>query len=146
MIMSFNLNGAHGAVRFWFSPDWNGGTGTGAPGYLFELGDVGSPGGGWALVTDSSGSGLSLVSGCNGALTTYLAAAIGGWVSSQWHQIVLSYSATNTALFLDGAPAGSGPGLAFEPDPATRLADGFTNTAGMATSAVAVLPGPAAMN
>ena len=29
---SANLNGAHGAVRFWFSPDWNGGTGTGAPG------------------------------------------------------------------------------------------------------------------
>ena len=100
--------------------------GTGAPGYLFELGDVWSPGGGWALVADPSGSGLSFVSGSNGALTTYLAAAIGGWASGQWHQIVLSYSATNTALFLDGAPAGSGPGLAFEPDLATRLADGFT--------------------
>jgi len=123
---SANLNGAQGAVRFWFSPDWNGGTGTGAPGYLFELGDVWSPGGGWALVTDPSGSGLSLVSGSNGALTTYLAAAIGGWVSGQWHQVVLNYSPSNTALFLDGAPAGSGPGLAFEPDLATRLGDGFT--------------------
>ena len=78
---SANLNGAEGAVRFWFNPDWNGGTGTGAAGYWFELGDVYSPGGGWALVTDPSGSGVSFVSGSNGALTTYLAAAIGGWAS-----------------------------------------------------------------
>ena len=46
--------------------------------------------------------------------------------SLKWHQIVLSYSSAGTVLFLDGAPAASGPGLAFEPDLATRLADGFT--------------------
>jgi hypothetical protein len=113
-------------VRFWFNPDWNGGTGTGAPGYWFELGDVYSPGGGWALESDSFGTGLSFVSGSNGVLTTYLTAPIGGWVSGQWHQVVLSYSASQTLLFLDGAPAASGPGLAFEPDLGTRLADGFT--------------------
>jgi hypothetical protein len=123
---SFNLNGGEGAVRFWFNPDWNGGTGTGAPGYWFELGDVYSPGGGWALESDSFGTGLSFVSGSNGVLTTYLTAPIGGWVSGQWHQVVLSYSASQTLLFLDGAPAASGPGLAFEPDLGTRLADGFT--------------------
>jgi hypothetical protein len=123
---SANLNGAHGAVRFWFSPDWNGGTGPGAPGYLFEFGDVYSLGGGWALETDPNGTGLSFVSGSNGMLTTYLSAPIGGWQQGQWHQIILCYSSNQTALFIDGAPAASGPGLAFEPDLATRLADGFT--------------------
>jgi hypothetical protein len=57
---SANLNGAEGAVQFCRSPDWNGGTGTGAPGYLFEVGDVYLPGGGWALETDPSGSRLRL--------------------------------------------------------------------------------------
>ena len=88
----------------------------GRAGYLFELGDVYSAGGGWALVTDPSGSGLSFVSGSNGMLTTYLAAGIGGWVSNTWHQVVLSYSVTNTQLFLDGALAAGGPGLGFEPE------------------------------
>jgi hypothetical protein len=59
-------------------------------------------------------------------LTTYLTAPIGGWAQGQWHQVVFCYSSNETALFLDGAPAASGPGLAFEPDLATRLADGFT--------------------
>ena len=106
--MSFprpNLNGLHGAIRFWFSPDWNGGTGPGAPGYLFEVGDVYSPGGGWALETDPNGTGLSFVSGSNGMLTTYLSAPIGGWQQGQWHQIVLNYSSNQTVLFIDGAPA-----------------------------------------
>ena len=37
MMMSGNCNGAQGAVRFWFSPDGNGGTGAGAPGTLRQL-------------------------------------------------------------------------------------------------------------
>jgi hypothetical protein len=123
---SANLNGSQGAVQFWFNPDWNGGTGTGAPGYWFELGDVYSPGGGWALVTDPAGTGLSFVSGSNGFVMTYLTAPIGGWVSNTWHQIALSYSPSATLLFVDGALATNGPGLFFEPDLATRLADGFT--------------------
>jgi hypothetical protein len=123
---SANLNGSQGAVQFWFNPDWNGGTGTGAPGYWFELGDVYSPGGGWALVTDPAGTELSFVGGSNGFLTTFLTAPIGGWVSNTWHQIVLSYSSSATLLFIDGALATNGPGLFFEPDLATRLADGFT--------------------
>ena len=121
-----NLNGGEGAVQFWFNPDWNGGTGTGGPGYWFELGDVYSPGGGWGLVADPAGTGLSFVGGSNGFLITYLTAPIGGWVSNTWHQVVLSYSSNATLLFIDGGLATNGPGLFFEPDLATRLADGFT--------------------
>jgi hypothetical protein len=123
---SANLNGAEGAVQFWFSPDWTAGMNMGAAGYLFELGDVSSPGGGWALETDSSRSGLSFVSGSNGVLTTNFTAPIAGWLSNQWHQIVLSYSPSETLLFIDGGLVTAGAGLAFEPDLATRLADGFT--------------------
>jgi hypothetical protein len=123
---SANLNGSNGAVRFWFNPDWNGGTGPGAPGYLFELGDVYSPGGGWAMETDPAGTALSFVSGSNGVVTTYLTAPIGWWVSNQWHQVVLSYTTNETDLYLDGGLVASGSGLLFEPDLATRLADGFT--------------------
>ncbi len=85
-----------------------------------------NPGGGWALETDPAGTGLSFVSGSNGFVMTYLTAPIGGWSSNTWHQIVLSYSSSATLLFIDGALAANGPGLFFEPDLATRLADGFT--------------------
>jgi hypothetical protein len=44
------------AGRFWFNPDWNGGTDKGAPDYSFELWDVYSPGGGWALARDPAGT------------------------------------------------------------------------------------------
>ena len=121
-----NVNSSGGVLAFWFNPDWNGGAGPGTNGYLFELGDVTAPGGGWALLTDPAGTGLSFVSGANGALTAYLTAPIGSWVSNQWHQIVLSYSSNETVLFVDGVEATNGTGLTFEPDLATRLADGFT--------------------
>ena len=70
--MSFSgshLNGAEGALAFWFSPDWNGGTGPGTTGYLFEFGDVTAPGGGWALLTDPAGTALSFMSGSNGPVS-----------------------------------------------------------------------------
>jgi hypothetical protein len=123
---SANVNGAEGAVAFWFSPDWNGGTGPGGPGYLFELGDVTAPGGGWALLTDPAGTGLSFISGSNAVLTTNCTAPISGWVSNQWHQVVLSYSFAETLIFLDDTLAAGGPGLTFEPDLVTLLTDGFT--------------------
>jgi hypothetical protein len=121
-----NVNSSEGVLAFWFSPDWNGGTGPGTYGYLFELGDVTAPGGGWALLTDPAGTGLSFVSGSNGVLATNLTAPIGTWVTNQWHQIILSYSASDTLLFIDGVLATGGPGLSFEPDSATLLLDGFT--------------------
>jgi hypothetical protein len=77
-----------------------------AAGYLFEFGEVYSPGGGWALETDPNGTGLSFVSGTNGIFSTYLSAPIGGWQEGQWHQIIFCYSSNQTALFIDGAPAG----------------------------------------
>ncbi len=123
---SANLNGGNGAVQFWFSPEWNGGTGTGAPGYLFELGDVYSPGGGWALQTDPSGSVLSFVAGANGMMNTYFSVPITNWLSGAWYQLVLDYSPSATALYINGVMAGNGPGLSSVPDLATRLIDGFT--------------------
>jgi hypothetical protein len=123
---SANVNGAAGTIAFCFSPDWNGGTGPGTNGYLFELGDVTAPGGGWALMTDPAGTGMSFVNGVNGVLAPALMAPIGSWVSNQWHQVVLSYSPAETLLFLDGSLAAGGVGMSSEPDLATRLADGFT--------------------
>ena len=70
-------------MRFWFNPDWNGGTGPGAPGYLSEMGDVYSPGGGWALETHAAGTGFSLAE-CGQCLTmSHLGGAF--WFNPDWN-------------------------------------------------------------
>jgi hypothetical protein len=43
----------------------------------------------------------------NGAMSTYLSARI-GWNTNEWHFIGLTYSATNSALYLDGLLATNG--------------------------------------
>ena len=55
--------------------------------------------------------------------TNYLSAPI-EWNVGAWHQIVLTYSATNSALYLDGQPATNGPGVTCWPG-ADALTNGF---------------------
>ncbi|HXC34898.1 MAG TPA: LamG-like jellyroll fold domain-containing protein [Candidatus Acidoferrales bacterium] len=118
-----------GAFRFWFSPDWNstttnGGAGPGSLARLIELGSQGSPDGWWTLALSPGGTALDFITQTNGIALTNLTATI-NWTSNDWHQIVLTYSATNSLLYLDGQLASSRSGVTSYPDQQSR-ANGFS--------------------
>ena len=111
-----NLSVNQGTITFWFAPSrWagtNGGTGPGDWGRLIEIGGytTNASYGWWSLYLNPGGTniyfGAQTYSG-GGATSTYLSAPV-GWNTNEWHFIALSYSATNSDLYLDGSLATNG--------------------------------------
>jgi len=127
-----NLTVDTGCLTFWFQPSWSsatqGGTGPNVPGRFIEVGayTTNSAVGWWSLYLDEGGTNIYFSGQTNsggGTGTNYLSAPI-SWTSNQWHFIALNYSATNTALFIDGSAVTNGPGVSVLPGAAV-LADGF---------------------
>lgn len=117
-----------GSVMLWFAPHWTGtnegGTGPGTWGRLLEAGSVNSNGW-WSLYVDPEGANLYFSAQTNGgAPFTYLSAPIDWPITNRWHQLVLNYSATNTALYVDDTLVSSGPGVTNFPGADVR-ASGF---------------------
>jgi hypothetical protein len=114
---------------FWFAPFWSGtnegGTGPGQWARLIEVGEytTNASYGWWSVYTDPEGVNVYFGAQTNGAEVVYLAAPI-AWTTNHWHLLALTYSATNTALYLDGVLATNGPGVTVWPGPDV-LADGF---------------------
>jgi hypothetical protein len=105
-----NLTVDQGSITLWFAPhSWastNGGTGPGDWGRLIEVGayTTNASYGWWSLFLDPGASNVYFSAQTNsgdGATTTYLSAPI-GWNTNEWHFLGLTYSATNSALYLDG--------------------------------------------
>lgn len=120
-----NLTVDQGSVAFWFAPYWSGtndpagGLGPQEWGRLIETGGytTNGIGGWWSLYEDDVGANLYFsVQPGDGSTTTYLTAPI-AWMTNRWHFIVLTYCATNTALYLDGGLATNGPGISLWPGP-----------------------------
>ncbi len=129
-----NLSVAAGSVTMWFSPNWasattnHNGAGPGDWGRLVEIGSytTNADYGWWSLYFDSGGTNLYFSAQTNssdGTTVTYLSAPI-DWATNEWHNIALTYSATNTALYLDGQLAASGAGLSVFPGPEVQT-NGF---------------------
>ncbi len=125
-----NLTVDQGSVAFWFAPAWagtnEGGSGPGQWGRLIEVGAYTSDAsfGWWSLYEDDVGANLYFtVQPGDGSTTTYLTAPI-AWTTNYWHFIALTYSATNTALYLDGVLATNGTGITAWPG-TNVLAGGF---------------------
>jgi len=127
-----NLTVKVGTVSFWFAASWSGtnqgGTGPGAYGRLIEAGayTTNSNYGWWSLYVDPAGGNLLFSAQTNdasGTYTNYLAAPI-SWRTNYFHFVALTYSATNTALYLDGALATNGPPITIYPG-TNVLANGF---------------------
>jgi len=121
-----------GSVTFWFAPDWDsvsaGGTGPGIAGRLIEAGSytTDSSYGWWSLYFDENGDNIYFSAQTNdlsSTATTYLSAPI-TWTTHYWHFITLTYSATNTALYLDGGLVTSGLPLTVYPG-TDVLSNGF---------------------
>jgi hypothetical protein len=125
-----NLTVNVGSVAFWFAPAWagtnEGGTGPGQWGRLIEVGAYTSDAsfGWWSLYVDDVGANLYFtVQPGDDSTTTYLTAPV-AWTTNYWHFIALTYSPTNTALYLDGVLATNGPGTTSWPG-TNVLAEGF---------------------
>lgn len=104
-----NLTVQAGTVLFWFAPDWKstnyGGTGPGQWGRLIEVGSYTTNAnyGWWSLYTDPAGMNLYFSAQNNsGSQTTYLSAPVSWDTTNYWHLIALTYSSSNSALYLDG--------------------------------------------
>jgi len=122
-----NLKVDRGSVMFWFAPSWSGtnegGAGPGVWGRLLEVGSVNSNGW-WSLYVDPEGANIYFSAQTNGGhAVTYLSAPI-DWTTNYWHEIALIYTATNSALYLDGELATSGLGVTNFPG-ADVLTNGF---------------------
>ena len=123
-----NLTVDVGSVMLWFAPHWTGtnegGTGPGTWGRLLEAGSVNSNGW-WSLYLDPEGANIYFSSQTNGGSpVNYLSAPIDWGITNFWHQIVLAYSATNTALYVDDVLTATGSGVTNFPG-AEALTNGF---------------------
>jgi hypothetical protein len=127
-----NLTVDAGTVTFWFAPDWAstnlGGTGPGEYGRLLEVGGYtpDSSYGWWSLYVDDVGANIYFSTQTNDLssnVCTYLSFPI-AWTNDYFHFIALTYSATNTTLYLDGVLATNGPPMTNYPG-AGALANGF---------------------
>ncbi len=127
-----NLTVDAGSVTFWFAPAWagtnQGGSGPGEWGRLLEVGGYtpDSSFGLWSLYVDDVGANVYFSAQTNDSSSnfcTYVTAPI-AWTSNYWHFLAFTYSATNTALYLDGVLATNGPPITNYPGP-LALANGF---------------------
>ena len=124
-----NLMLDRGSVMLWFAPAWSstnaGGSGPGQWGRLLEAGTYTTNAsiGWWSLYVDPAGVNLYFAAQTNGSEAMYLSAPI-AWTTNLWHLITLTYSATNSTLYLDGELATNGPGVTIWPGP-TALTNGF---------------------
>jgi len=127
-----NLTVDSGTVMFWFAPSWSstnsGGTGPGEYGRLIEAGayTTNSSFGWWSIYVDDVGANLYFSTQTNdlsGTFTTNLCVPI-AWTTNYFHHVALTYSSTNTALYLDGALATNGPPLTVYPG-SDVLTNGF---------------------
>jgi hypothetical protein len=102
-----NLNLQCGTVRFWFCPGWSSANQRGlGPGDWPTMIEVDQEPAFWGMYIYPDGNTLEFVASADGSdgSWSYLDATI-SWTSHQWHQVVVTYSPTNTALYLDGALA-----------------------------------------
>ena len=124
-----NFLAHRGSLRLWFKPNWSsmswGGSGPGDVAVLFACGTLNATSSWLGLSLDPTGSRLSFAGQTNGTGAEYLHCSV-ALLAGEWHEIVLTYSATNSVLYLNGAMLANGSGVIYWPDAATRAARGFT--------------------
>ena len=109
-----------GTIWFWFSSDWDsesqGGMGPGNWGDFIDVGAWTSNAvfGYWGLSVDPAGDNIYFSGQTNGASTNYLSYPI-SWNAGSWHLIGLTYTPTNSILYVDGQFATNGIGVIYPP-------------------------------
>jgi len=114
-----NLSFSQGTILAWYAGNWigtnEGGSGPGGIGRLVESGASGS---GWfSFCFDASGNIFFCGQTNGGSPGTYLSSPI-AWTTNNggWSYLTLVYSATNTALYVNGTLVTNGTGVTAVPD------------------------------
>ena len=110
------------------SSDTNGGFGPQEFGRLFEVGSYtpDSSYGWWSIFVDAGGTNIYLAAQTNDVssnMTVYLSAPI-DWTTNYFHFVAVTYSPTNTALYVDGDLVTNGAPMTIYPG-ADVLTNGF---------------------
>ena len=121
----------NGSVLLWFRPIWSsanlGGTGPQRPARLLELGAWTSNAmyGWWSFYLDHGGTNLYFSAQSNGYTTNYLKAGI-EWTAEEWQLLTLTYTPSNSALYLNGYLLTNGLGVSRWPSASIRATNGFS--------------------
>jgi hypothetical protein len=101
-----------GTIRFWFAPQWKSSHGPGSMGRLLEMssGTRRNDPIWWALYVTPNGDSINLACQTDRGLVDVMSVEI-DWLQGQWHLIALTYSPTNTTLYLDGLAMAEGNGF-----------------------------------
>ncbi|MBN2505868.1 MAG: hypothetical protein JXQ71_04155, partial [Verrucomicrobia bacterium] len=124
-----NILCENGTAYLWFQPYWSstnvGGTGPGTAARFLELGTLTEDAsvGWWSLYTDPEGCNLYFAAQTNGAEALYLQAPV-ELVATQWYQIVLTYTPSNSAIYLNDQLLINGNGVTYWPSESVR-SNGF---------------------
>jgi hypothetical protein len=120
-----------GTFSWWFKPNWagtnHGGTGPGAAGRFFELGNYTTNASvGWLSLYVSADGTMVYFAGQtnNGSQNTFLSSPV-DFYSNTWCYLALTYSSTNTAFYTNGVLATNGSGMTYYPPPGV-VANGFS--------------------
>jgi hypothetical protein len=119
-----------GSFTVWINPAWastnlTNGTGPGVYARIIEIGSYTTnlSTEWWSLYFSPDGCNLSLSAEGGGLLTNYFTAPV-SFASNTWANIAVTYSATNTALYVNGLFVTNGPGMTVFPG-STTLSNGF---------------------
>jgi Concanavalin A-like lectin/glucanases superfamily len=133
-----NLTLDCGTIELWFLPNWESadtnfyGSGPNDFGRFIDVGmwQTDADCDWWSLYLNPQGTGIYFSSGTNGVRTNYLNVPI-SW-GNTWEMIALTYSPTNTAIYLNGQLATSGDGVRYVPT-GDMLTNGFSIGSDFAT-------------
>jgi hypothetical protein len=117
-----NVTFDSGSLSFLCQANWtsmgDGGTGPGAWAPLWQVGTYSSdnPSGCWSLAVSPDGNTLAFVTQTNGAGEVHAQIPI-VWDAGDWHNLVLTYCATNSSIYLEGALMANMPPIVYWPGP-----------------------------
>jgi hypothetical protein len=111
-----NVTFDFGSARFYYRPLWSStnlnGTGPGHYARLLEVGLLSGSAtyGWWSIYLNPAGTQLSFAGQANGESAEFVNAAV-SLNSNQWYQIVVTYSPSNSFIYVDGELVGEGEGV-----------------------------------
>jgi len=120
-----------GTVMFWFAPNWTStnrpNSGPGQSSRFIEVGTytTNASYGWWSLYLNPGGTNIYFAAQTNnGSQAVYLSAPICWTITNYWHHIALTYSSTNSTLYLDGLLVTNGSPVTYRPG-LSVLTNGF---------------------
>jgi hypothetical protein len=105
-----------GAIRFWYRPGFDSGSGPGTTAVLLTLGS-GSGSASvvwWTLAVSTDGGTVSLACQSGDGVAVCLSAPV-AFAAGNWYLLTLGYSGTNSALYINDGLAATGGGVAAVP-------------------------------